>query len=159
MGQDDRHDVEGQGRIGEDAEIHVANPGTARVQRRAEDVLVARPRLRTIQAYRSLDIASGYGDAIVALLSPEPMREFIISGHARFEMERLSDAVVRQALESPEQRFQTLNGRVVLHSRVFLGAPATMYLVRVVVDVDRRPAEVVTVYRTTKLRKYWREEP
>ena len=34
-----------------------------------------------------------------------------------------------------------------------------MYLVRVVVDVDRRPAEVVTVYRTTKLRKYWRDEP
>jgi len=33
-----------------------------------------------------------------------------------------------------------------------------MYLVRVVVDVDRRPPEVVTVYRTTKLRKYWRSE-
>src|SRR2546426_5142965 len=30
--------VEGQGRFGEDAEIHVANPGTASVQRRAEDV-------------------------------------------------------------------------------------------------------------------------
>ena len=108
-----------------------------------------------------MDIASGYGDAIVALTSPEPVREFIISGHARFEMERreISDEVVRQVLESPEQRFQTRTGRVVLHSRVLLGAPATMYLVRVVVDVDRRPAEVVTVYRTTKLSKYWREEP
>jgi uncharacterized protein YuzE len=49
--------------------------------------LVAQPRLRTIQAYRSLDIASGDGDTIVALMSPELVREFIISGHARFEME------------------------------------------------------------------------
>ena len=31
-------------------------------------------------------------------------------------------------------------------------------LVRVFVDVDRHPAEVVTVYRTTKISKYWREE-
>src|SRR2546428_10951791 len=80
--------------------------------------LVARPRLRTIPAYRPLDIASSYGDAIVALMSPEPIHEFIISGHARFEMERrgISDEVVRQVLESPEQRLQTLKGRVVLHT-------------------------------------------
>src|SRR2546426_2009906 len=38
IGLPSRQLVEGQGRIGEDPEIHVANPGTARVQRRAEDV-------------------------------------------------------------------------------------------------------------------------
>jgi hypothetical protein len=31
-----------------------------------------------------------------------------------------------------------------------------VYLVRVFVDVDRQPAEVVTVYRTSKVSKYWR---
>ena len=30
------------------------------------------------------------------------------------------------------------------------------YLVRVFVDVDRDPAEVVTVYQTSKIEKYWR---
>jgi len=30
-----------------------------------------------------------------------------------------------------------------------------VYLIRVVVDVDRQPAEVVTVYRTSKIAKYW----
>jgi hypothetical protein len=40
-----------------------------------------------------------------------------------------------------------------------MGTPLTMYLVRVVVDVDRRPAEVVTAYRTTRLSRYWRDEP
>lgn len=29
---------------------------------------------------------------------------------------------------------------------------------RVFVDVDREPAEVVTVYRTSKIAKYWRAE-
>jgi Domain of unknown function (DUF4258) len=91
----------------------------------------------------------------------QPIRDFIISSHARLQMERrgISDGVVRQVLESAEQRFQTRRGRVVLHSRALLGAPATMYLVRVVVDIDRQPAEVVTVYRTTRLSKYWREAP
>ena len=36
--------------------------------------------------------------------------------------------------------------------------PEVNYLVRVVVDVDRNPAEVVTAYRTSKIAKYWREE-
>lgn len=72
-----------------------------------------------------MDIASRYGDAILALMDPEPVREFIISGHARFEIERrgISDEVVRQVLESPEQRFQTRKGRVVLHSRVLWERP------------------------------------
>lgn len=33
------------------------------------------------------------------------------------------------------------------------------YLVRVVVDVNCQPAEVVTVYRTSRVAKYWRERP
>jgi hypothetical protein len=43
-----------------------------------------------------------------------------------------------------------------LQSRVvFEGGPC---LVRVFVDVDRTPAEVVAVYRTSKIAKYWRHE-
>jgi hypothetical protein len=58
-----------------------------------------------------------------------------------------------------EQRFPVRDGRVVLQSRVTMGMPPKMYLVRVVVDIDRRPAEVVTVYRTTRVNKYWRDQP
>lgn len=32
------------------------------------------------------------------------------------------------------------------------------YLVRVFVNIDRKPAEVVTTYRTSKVLKYWRAE-
>lgn len=33
------------------------------------------------------------------------------------------------------------------------------YLIRVFVDVDLMPVEVVTAYRTSKIEKYWRTEP
>src|SRR5438445_11997741 len=68
--------------------------------------LVARSRLRTIAAYRSLEIASGYADAIVALMSSEAMHEFISSGHARFDIARrgMSDEVARPILRCPAQR-------------------------------------------------------
>jgi hypothetical protein len=39
-----------------------------------------------------------------------------------------------------------------------MGSPTRVYLVRVFVDVDRDPPEVVTAYRTSKLPKYWRVE-
>jgi hypothetical protein len=75
-------------------------------------------------------------------------------------MERrgLNEETVRAVLAGPEQRLEVRPGRVVLQSRVSMGMPRRTYLVRVVVDVDRHPAEVVTVYRTSKIAKYWREE-
>ncbi|HEV8614564.1 MAG TPA: DUF4258 domain-containing protein [Methylomirabilota bacterium] len=91
----------------------------------------------------------------------ERIQDFVISDHARFEMERrgIADDLVQKIVASAEQRLPVHEGRVVLHSRVMMGTPPRMYLVRVVVDIDRWPAEVVTVYRTTKVDRYWRSEP
>lgn len=36
--------------------------------------------------------------------------------------------------------------------------PEKIYLLRVFVDIDRQPAEVVTAYRTSKVEKYWKSE-
>jgi hypothetical protein len=74
------------------------------------------------------------------------------------ERRALDEEVIRAILLSPEQRDEIRTGRIVLQSRVWMGAPAKHYVVRVFVDVDRDPAEVVTVYRTSKLSKYWREK-
>jgi len=62
-------------------------------------------------------------------------------------------------LAKPEQRLEVRTGRVVLQSRIAMGLPERTYLVRVFVDVDRTPAEIVTVYRTRRVSKYWSEEP
>jgi len=94
-------------------------------------------------------------------MTAAPVDRWIITAHAKFEMDRrgLDEALVRQILEAPEQRWSLRPGRDVLHSRVRAGEPARTYLVRVIVDVDRTPPEVVTAYRTSRMAKYWREEP
>ena len=87
------------------------------------------------------------------------MPNYSISDHARFEMNRrgLAEEVVLSVLDAPEQRLQVRPGRIVLQSRISMGSPAKTYLIRVFVDLDTDPPEVVTVYRTSKVAKYWRQ--
>ena len=59
---------------------------------------------------------------------------------------------VGRVLAAPEQVLEVRAGRVVAQGL------AGEYLLRVFVDVDRTPAEVVTVYRTSKIEKY-RSQP
>lgn len=91
-------------------------------------------------------------------MSALPITDYVFSEHARFELLRrgLSEEAVRAILLSPEQRIEVRPGRVVLQSKVFLEPSGTVFLLRVFVDIDRRPAEVVTAYRTSKVEKYWR---
>jgi hypothetical protein len=85
--------------------------------------------------------------------------EYRITSHALLEMARrgIDEAIVRRVLTAPEQRLPVRPGRDVLQSRIVFSAGT--YLVRVFVDVDRQPAEVVTVYRTSNMMKYWRAVP
>ena len=87
------------------------------------------------------------------------MAEYFFTEHAHFEMKRrgLSEAVVRSVLTAPEERLEIRKGRVVLQSRVEMDSPPKTYLIRVFVDVDRELQEVVSVYRTSKISKYWRQ--
>ena len=66
---------------------------------------------------------------------------------------RIDAHVVRRILAAPEQRHPVRRGRDVLQSRINVGGKT--YLLRVFVDVDREPAEVVTAYLTSRVGKYW----
>ena len=57
-------------------------------------------------------------------------------------------------LFAPERVEMVRLGRAVFQSRMELGEPSRTYLLRVFVDVDRRPVAVVTAYRTSKIEKY-----
>jgi hypothetical protein len=87
------------------------------------------------------------------------IRQFVITPHAASEMQRrkIAEAVVLGVLAAPEQRHTVRPGRDVLQSRITFANKT--YLVRVFVDIDRNPAEVVTVYRTSRIAKYWRAAP
>ena len=91
-------------------------------------------------------------------MAAEPIKDYVITDHATVELERrgLSTQAIDNILRKPEQRLEVRSGRVVVQSRV--REFASEYLVRVFVDIDRSPAEVVTAYRTSKVSKYWRDE-
>ena len=77
-----------------------------------------------------------------------------------YEIKRrgLTEEIVRSVVEAPEQREQLRPERWVLQSRLQMGSPPKTYLVRVILDTERSPSEIVTAYRTSKISKYWRNE-
>jgi hypothetical protein len=89
-------------------------------------------------------------------VAAEPIIDYTISRHAAYEIDRRGIKVetINQILKNPGQRFDVRPGRVVLQSRI--QESGREFLIRVFVDIDRRPAEVVTAYRTSKIVKYWR---
>ena len=84
-------------------------------------------------------------------------QKIVLSEHARTQAARrgLSEDVVLGVARSPEQRLAVRPGREVRQSRIGVPASGTLYLVRVVVDSDPEADTVVTVYRTSKIDKYW----
>jgi Domain of unknown function (DUF4258) len=93
-------------------------------------------------------------------MDPEPITDYILTPHARWELSRrgLSEETIHAILLAPEQRIEVRPGRVVLQSKIVSGHPEKTTLIRVFVDIDRKPAEVVTAYRTSKIAKYWRDD-
>ncbi len=89
------------------------------------------------------------------------MDRYTFTQHALFEMEHrgLGREIVEKVIGNPEQQWNVGEGRVVLQSRVSIGVHKKTYLIRVFVDVNRDPPEVVTAYKTSKMEKYWREKP
>jgi hypothetical protein len=94
-------------------------------------------------------------------MSSEPLVDVVFTEHARLEMAHrlIDEEIVRRVLANPEQRFEVRPGRHVLQSRVVASGSEKAYLVRVFADVDRVPGAIVTVYRTSRIAKYWKETP
>jgi hypothetical protein len=83
----------------------------------------------------------------------------ILSRHAEEELTRrqIPREWLDSLLEHPEQRLPQSAGKEILQSR-FQSGDGRMYLLRAVVATERDPAVVITVYRTSKIEKYWRPE-
>lgn len=89
------------------------------------------------------------------------LQNFIIKDHALFQMGRrgVTEEEVRDVLKEPGQMQEVRPGRWVYQVRHYVGDPPREFVLRVLVDLDRQPPEVVTVYRSSKVDKYWGEEP
>ena len=88
----------------------------------------------------------------------EAIYDFEFTDHALTEMARrqIFEEDVKAVLANPEQTEMVREGRAVYQSRLEMGETPKTFLLRVFVDIDPRPPYVVTVYRTSKIEKYWR---
>ncbi|MDP2639091.1 MAG: DUF4258 domain-containing protein [Betaproteobacteria bacterium] len=81
-----------------------------------------------------------------------------VSTHALDQARRrgVDKATLDRVADRPEQVVPVRPGREVRQSRI-PGTEGTPYLVRVFVDIAGSEETVVTVYKTSKIAKYWRE--
>ena len=88
------------------------------------------------------------------------MKDATLTPHAEFELKRrgLTEEIVRRVIEEPEQSEPVRKGRWIYQSRVSMESPPKIFLIRVIVDIEPFPPEIVTAYRTSKIAKYWRKE-
>lgn len=84
--------------------------------------------------------------------------EYRISRYAKQEIERRNIPVdiVDGILVSPDQIVEEYDNKKAYQSIIQM-EDGKSYLVRVIVNNTIEPAVVVTVYRTSKISKYWRE--
>lgn len=80
----------------------------------------------------------------------------VFTDHALAQLAQrgLAESEVRVGLMQPDTVKTARLGRVVAQKVFYRSAPGRNYLLRVFVDIDRVPPEIVTVYRTSKLAKY-----
>ena len=83
------------------------------------------------------------------------MQQFSISNHAKEQMEyrNISLEVVMSVLTNPQQLLIE-EGKKVYQSIINFDEEGN-YLVRVFVNIDKLPFQVITVYRTSKIDKYY----
>jgi len=81
---------------------------------------------------------------------------FVFSKHVLEELKErnIPRNLVEQVLQAPQQKVPEVENVTCYQSRIDMKGKE--YLLRVMVNERVNPAKVVTVYRTSKVTKYWR---
>lgn len=81
---------------------------------------------------------------------------FRLSCHAQEEMQRrgIPLILVESVLNNPQQIISEREGRKAYQSQIDFGS-GQVFLLRVIVADDVDPTVVITVYRTSRINKYW----
>jgi len=84
--------------------------------------------------------------------------KFRLSRHVEEELRRrrIPREALEQVLETPQQVIEERGGRKAYQSQMVFES-GKLYLLRAIVFDGVEPAVVVTAYRTSRIRKYWRE--
>ncbi|MBP9682412.1 MAG: DUF4258 domain-containing protein [Bacteriovorax sp.] len=82
---------------------------------------------------------------------------FHITLHAQEEMgkRQITIDAIWSCLKNPDQIIRSQETRVIYQSKIKSGE--INYLLRIIVENETSPKRVITVYRTSKIEKYWKE--
>lgn len=80
--------------------------------------------------------------------------EFEFSLHAKQDMiiRMIPERIVKEIILNPDQKFME---DIVVEVRQSIVNFDRAFLVRVFININKVPPKVITVYRTSNIRKYW----
>lgn len=83
--------------------------------------------------------------------------EVVIKSHARFEAERrgIPEESIKDAVKNPQQKLPSKKGRVIVQNRYHDKVENKEMLIRVIGIGTSEKFEVITVYKTSRINKYW----
>ena len=86
--------------------------------------------------------------------------EVIIKRHAIFEAERrgISAEFIILAVDNQQQKLNSKKGRVIVQNKYYDKTEKKEMLIRVIGFETSEKFEVITVYKTSKINKYWVKE-
>ncbi len=86
--------------------------------------------------------------------------KIIFTEHAREQLRerKISQELVEEVLKDPEQVVQDAEGNPIAQSRYFDKEEGKEMLLRVFYREEQGTRRVITVYKTSRIRKYWKQE-
>lgn len=85
------------------------------------------------------------------------IKKYELSVHVQEELARrkIPLPLLQAVLDNPQQVIPEQRGRKAYQSQVDFG-DGKLFLLRAIVDESQLPPTVITAYRTSKIKKYWR---
>jgi len=86
--------------------------------------------------------------------------KFILLNHLKIQAKErdISIGLIEDALSNPEQIVPDLKGLMAAHKKYFDTENKKEYLIRVIFREEHAVRIGITVYKTSKIKKYWRLE-
>ena len=69
----------------------------------------------------------------------------------------ITEEIITLVIKNPDQIIDCGNDRSIYQKKITMDAQTKIYLFRVFLDIKKVPVEVVTVYKTSRIEKYWEE--
>ena len=84
----------------------------------------------------------------------------VFSEYALFEMRRrgIEKGSVKEVVERPQQQIPSRNNKIILQSKYLDSLQNKEMLLRVIGRRTREEFFIITVYKTSRIEKYWQKE-